>query len=117
MTQTLTPITRGEAQRRGLRRYFTGKPCQHGHVCERYVKRQWCVECAAVGLKPEPKASAKYSTGKPCKYGHLSERYVSSGACVECTRLSFQRWEAKQRVARPSDNGDNAQRSSGNVSG
>lgn len=37
-------VTRKAAQLAGLRRYFTGKPCKHGHVAERYI---WgaCVEC------------------------------------------------------------------------
>lgn len=26
-------------------RYFTGKPCKHGHVAERYVSQNACVEC------------------------------------------------------------------------
>lgn len=40
-------ITRKEAQAKGLPRYFTGKPCKHGHVCERNTKRRVCYECAA----------------------------------------------------------------------
>jgi hypothetical protein len=38
-------ITRKEAQEKGLPRYFTGKPCKHGHVCERFVAQKTCVEC------------------------------------------------------------------------
>lgn len=29
------------------KRYFTGKPCKHGHICERYTRSSICVECAA----------------------------------------------------------------------
>jgi len=29
----------------GESRYFTGNPCPHGHVAERYVKTWQCVEC------------------------------------------------------------------------
>lgn len=45
-------IQRENARQRGLQRYFTGKPCNHGHLCERYVSNTHCVECkriAAVG--------------------------------------------------------------------
>jgi len=34
-----------QAKQQGLGRYFTGKPCKHGHVCERYVSRRGCVQC------------------------------------------------------------------------
>ena len=34
-----------EARRRGLVRYFTGVPCKHGHVAERFVGNSECVEC------------------------------------------------------------------------
>lgn len=29
----------------GLKRYFTGKPCKHGHITERQVKSRVCCEC------------------------------------------------------------------------
>jgi hypothetical protein len=38
-------ISRKEAKERGLKRYFTGKPCKHGHVAERFINRI-CVECS-----------------------------------------------------------------------
>jgi hypothetical protein len=40
-------ITRKEAQALGLKRFFTGKPCKHGHVCERHVCDRICVDCKA----------------------------------------------------------------------
>src|SRR5258708_4810612 len=30
-------ISRNQALALGLKRYFTGKPCKHGHVCERII--------------------------------------------------------------------------------
>ncbi len=38
-------ITRKIAREQGLIRYFTGKPCKHGHVAERMVSNKQCVEC------------------------------------------------------------------------
>lgn len=38
-------ISRKEARARGLTRYFTGKPCKHGHVSERFSRNGVCVEC------------------------------------------------------------------------
>ena len=39
-------ISRREAMERGLRYYFTGKPCVNGHTVERYVKGGSCRKCA-----------------------------------------------------------------------
>lgn len=39
-------ITREQAIELGLRRYFTGVPCEkHGHVCERVTGDYSCVDC------------------------------------------------------------------------
>ena len=39
-------VTRMEAAKAGLNRYFTGKYCRNGHLAERYVLNGTCVECA-----------------------------------------------------------------------
>ncbi|EPK1614760.1 hypothetical protein QBG35_001722 [Klebsiella pneumoniae] len=38
-------ITRTEAATCGLKRYYTGKPCKHGHDSERWVHNGHCVQC------------------------------------------------------------------------
>lgn len=38
-------ITRQDAKAQGLTRYFTGRPCAHGHVAERLVSNGACIEC------------------------------------------------------------------------
>lgn len=51
-------VTRQQAQTLGLNRYFTGKPCKHGHVAERRTdtgnctKGQWLAQ-----QTPERKAA------------------------------------------------------------
>jgi len=45
---TLKIISRKQAKSEGLKRYFTGKPCPHGHVCERFVSAGQCFECLAI---------------------------------------------------------------------
>ncbi len=90
-------ITRREAQitRRG--RYFTGEPCARGHICERFVGRSWCVECAKEGFKPDGKPN-KYLGSEPCENGHVGWRYMN-GACLECGReLSRRQADARVRV-------------------
>jgi 5-methylcytosine-specific restriction endonuclease McrA len=39
-------ITYSEARARRLKRYFTGKPCKHGHIAERNFPAGMCLECA-----------------------------------------------------------------------
>lgn len=38
-------ISRAEAKARGLKRYFTGKLCCNGHLCERRVDNWNCLQC------------------------------------------------------------------------
>lgn len=44
-------ITRAEAKAQGLKRYFTGKPCKHGHISHKQTSNGECLECA--GLRPK----------------------------------------------------------------
>ncbi len=41
-------ITRNEAKALGLKRYFTGEPCKHGHISERRVCDYSCIECKKI---------------------------------------------------------------------
>jgi len=40
-----TSIARDHARANGFPRYFTGKPCKHGHVVERITANGTCVTC------------------------------------------------------------------------
>lgn len=44
-------ISRADARAQGLKRYFTGMPCKHGHVTERLTSNLTCVECGRKKLK------------------------------------------------------------------
>lgn len=39
-------ISRAEAKASGATRYFTNKPCKHGHIAERQVSNSTCFECS-----------------------------------------------------------------------
>jgi hypothetical protein len=41
-------ISRSEAKTRGLKRYFTGNPCPHGHTVERLVSNGLCAKCLSI---------------------------------------------------------------------
>lgn len=109
-------ISRTDALSQGLKRYFTGKPCKHGHLAERWASMGACVECTRLSSNaphvrgpinekrmadrraareargPKPRSAAKaagltrYSTGKPCSRGHVAERLVATRQCVECLK-------------------------------
>lgn len=38
-------ISRQEALAQGLPRYFTGVPCKHGHISERFIGNSQCYQC------------------------------------------------------------------------
>ena len=39
-------LSKADAKAQGLRHYFTGNPCRHGHVDQRFVSDSSCVSCA-----------------------------------------------------------------------
>src|ERR1035437_7226760 len=51
-------ISREKAKARGLPRYFTGKPCKHDHVAEKYTCNRTCVECGRGGTEKLRRYSA-----------------------------------------------------------
>lgn len=47
-------MSRKEAIKKGLKKYFTGKLCKNGHIAERYTTSKGCTECAKEqGRTPE----------------------------------------------------------------
>jgi 5-methylcytosine-specific restriction endonuclease McrA len=48
--QDSTPIviSREDAKAQGLKRYFTGGACKHGHIAERLISNQGCMTCASI---------------------------------------------------------------------
>lgn len=45
------PKTCAEAKTAGVKRYFTGNPCKHGHVTERITSSRACVECNRIKVQ------------------------------------------------------------------
>src|ERR1019366_2201993 len=55
-------ITRQAARERGLIRYYTGEPCKHGHVVERYVAEPGnCVECGRIQNQRQRPVRQRYA--------------------------------------------------------
>lgn len=51
-TECLHIITRRVAINNGLKRYFTGKPCKHGHIDQRWSVSAKCMKCHEDQIKP-----------------------------------------------------------------
>lgn len=67
-------IGRADALARGLKRYFTGKSCKHGHVAERYVNGWECIACnAAAEAKRRAAELEKYREYRRARYAANSE--------------------------------------------
>lgn len=48
-------ISRERAKSLGMKTYFTGVPCRHGHISERYVSICKCVQCSREESKSQEK--------------------------------------------------------------
>lgn len=94
-------VSRQEAKERGLTRYFTGKPCKHGHVDEKYVVNGSCVVCTVCATQrhqdkmPEGLLreynKARYSKGRD-RFVAYSREYKSNN------RPKYRALDAKRRA-------------------
>lgn len=64
---------------KGLKRYFTGKPCKQGHIAPRYVNGHACTVCA--GLRQEANPDSRASVRR-----WMSRHPQASAASVACMR-------------------------------
>ena len=78
-------ISRAEAKARGLKFYFTGEPCKHGHVAERNVDRRECTECR------QPTGGSYYERNK--------ERVLARGTAYRAAHREERK--AKYRALHP----------------
>lgn len=68
-------ISRKEATARGLKRYFTGKPCRNGHLAHRYIDGR-CARCVITNQSKELRWRQNHSeNGKERRRRWKRERY------------------------------------------
>jgi hypothetical protein len=100
-------ISRDEARALGLKRFFTGKPCKHGHVAERRVSTYACVECdrtraperRAANLREQERERArKYRAADPEK----AREYQRMWRAANKDKIGERR-AARRKAARASD--------------
>jgi hypothetical protein len=61
-------ISRDEAKALGLKHYFTGVPCKHGHIGERSVRSGRCLECGRA-------RSAKWKATNPERVREMRRKH------------------------------------------
>lgn len=67
-------ISRKEAKKSGLNRYFTGRPCPAGHITERVVNNGECVKCKNIRVAAYRKRHRKQRTSIGMKILALMSR-------------------------------------------
>lgn len=67
-------ISRSEAQIAGLKRYFTGVPCRHGHIAERYVSAWACLDCQKPSTPASHARNQRKYAAKPASAAKRRER-------------------------------------------
>ena len=97
---TIEIVTRREAMALGLKRYFTGKPCPHGHIAERFLSSGTCVTCVRERFdrwcKADPeKAAAKQRRWRAANLDHCRER----DHAWEVANREKRRAEDRRRIA------------------
>jgi hypothetical protein len=83
-------ITCPEAKKLGVTRYFTGKPCCHGHVVERRTDNYNCIDCARLHSQSELKRQLNREHYKAnsdeIKNGHAPIETVSERGILACSK-------------------------------
>jgi hypothetical protein len=77
-------ITRKEASARGLKRYFTGRPCKHGHVTERLSSNGRCFQCANLAAQTRWARDLEKSRKEKREY-----RMINREKIIEQTRNRY----------------------------
>ena len=95
------PASQAEALRQGVTYYFTGKPCKHGHLSERFAKNRNCRECLSIRNRARTKQGYWQDYGDETYKQHKrdrAKRYASSEAHKRAVR--YRRYfEKNSRVA------------------
>jgi len=71
------PTSRQEALERGFSKYYTGKPCVHGHLSKRQAVSGNCIECFKTVHKEKIKESNRRHTLENGNNGYAHRRKVN----------------------------------------
>lgn len=97
-------IDLAEAKARGLKQYFTGKPCGRGHVAERFVANRKCCECNTAQMKQywEDNRERLTEQSRVCHKTHsqLDAQRKRNRERMRVDNMSVERVERKRHVER-----------------
>ena len=79
-------MTRAEAKLKGLKRYYTGKPCSKGHDAERLVSNCCCVTCSQEKYRA-------YVVSHPEQMKHRARDYNRKNP--ERTKRRYKEWRSR----------------------
>lgn len=120
-------ITKASAIEQGLKRYFTGVPCIHGHISQRLTARgSGCVTCLNIrqlkyhtitnrkkGVKERvpnvarleaiKEGKTRFWSDKPCPVGHVGWRSVKKGLCIECKNIKRRSKAPPRQILTPEE--------------
>jgi hypothetical protein len=94
-------ISRREARAAGLRRYFTGVPCKHGHICERTISGV-CVDCQYISNRKDPEKNRERQRQVQVARLAVPEQYQVYRDRINAQRRKVyadnpEKWRAKTR--------------------
>ena len=84
-------ISRTEANKKGLKKYFTGKKCKHGHLSKRTVNDRHCIICKKIRYK---KHRAKHGRRKLNLKSHIwallqNQKYAKRKRTFQASKKEF----------------------------
>lgn len=91
-------ISRAQALQKGLKRYFTGKPCKRGHLAERYITGATCCKCVPWVRNKDAAKVAKKSSAKHNRdaYNRSRKRWAERNPQREAEQSA--RWYKNKKI-------------------
>ena len=97
-------ITRAEAKAIGQTRFFTGKPCKHGHLSQRTAANGGCIQCnaetgSALYHAETPKQrKARRAKNRAWKHANIEQVREAGRAYSKAHREQNDAWKAANRA-------------------
>ena len=86
-------LSRKEAKQSGEYLYYTGKPCKHGHVAERYTNNAMCTVCskkyARAYEEPKEKKQARYLRNRDAILENKKRYYEENKEDIRAKQLEY----------------------------
>lgn len=90
-------VSRKLAVELGLPKYFTGKPCKHGHLSERRTQSRDCIECKSlIGKESYAKSAKVYKTKARAQYKKHREKRLLEAKAYYQKDLGYQKLKRKE---------------------